>query len=47
MVQLVTNKDKLLVQQPITTPVPTTIHVITNLPTYVPKGYAHQPLDGG
>jgi hypothetical protein len=25
----------------------TTIHVTTSLPTYVPRGFDHQPLDGG
>jgi len=41
-----TNRDKQLVQQPITILVPTTIHVITSLPTYIPKGSIHQPQDG-
>jgi hypothetical protein len=27
--------------------VPTTIHVITSLPTYVPKHYDDQPPNGG
>ncbi len=47
MVQPMTSKDKQHVQQPIIAPIPTIIHVITNLPTYVPRGFAHQPLDGG
>ncbi len=47
MVQLVTNKDKQLVQQPTIASVPTIVHVTTNVPTYVPRGFAHQPLDGG
>jgi hypothetical protein len=47
MVQLVTNMDKWHVQQPVTTPIPTTIYITTNLPTYVPRGYAHQPPNGG
>jgi hypothetical protein len=36
-----TNRNKQLVQQPITILVPTTIHVITSLPTYIPKGSIH------
>ncbi len=47
MVQLVISRDIQLVQQPITTPIPTIVHVITSLPSYVPRGFAHQPLDGG
>jgi len=47
MIQLVTNKDRQPIQQLIIALVPTTIQVTTNLPTYVPKGFTHQPLDGG
>ncbi len=46
MVQLMTSKDKQPIQQLVNAPIPTTIQVITNLPTYVPRGSAHQPLDG-
>jgi hypothetical protein len=38
-----TNKDIQHVQQPIIALMPTTIHVTTNLPTYVPKHFDHQP----
>jgi hypothetical protein len=34
MVQLVANRDK----QPVTTPIPTTMQVTTNLPTHIPRG---------
>ncbi len=47
MVQPMTSKDKQHVQQPVITLVPTTIHVITNLPTYVPRHFDHQPPNGG
>jgi hypothetical protein len=47
MVQLVTNKDKQPIQQPVIALILTIIQVTTNLPTYVPKGFTHQPLDGG
>jgi hypothetical protein len=43
VIQLVINKDK----QPVTTSMPTTIQVITNLPTYVPRRSNHQTSDGG
>ncbi len=46
MVQLVANRDRPHVHQPNTTLVPTTIHVNTSLPTYVPRGFVHQPLNG-
>jgi hypothetical protein len=46
MVQPVTSKDEQTIQQLVITPVPTIIHVTTNLPTYVLKGSIHQPLDG-
>jgi hypothetical protein len=36
-----------LIQQLVTTLVPTIIHVNTSLLTYVPKSSAHQALDGG
>jgi len=36
-----------LVINPIIVSVPTTIQIITNLPTHIPKGSNHQPLDGG
>jgi hypothetical protein len=42
-----TNKDKRLVQQLITTLMPIIIQITTNLPTHTPKGSYHQPLDGG
>jgi hypothetical protein len=34
-------------QQLVTTPVLTTVHVTISLPTYILRGFAHQPLDGG
>jgi hypothetical protein len=43
----VTIKDKQLIQQLVTTPMPTIVHVIANLSTYVPKHFDYQPLDGG
>jgi hypothetical protein len=46
MVQPIANMDKQHVQQPITTQVPTIVQVTTNLPTYVPKGFVHQPPNG-
>jgi hypothetical protein len=46
-VQPMTSKDRQLVQKPIIVLVPTTIQVTTSLPAYVPRGSAHQPLDGG
>jgi hypothetical protein len=39
--------DRRLVQQPITTLVPTIVWVNTNFPTYVPRCSTHQPSDGG
>jgi len=47
MVQLVISKDIQLVQQPVIAPIPTIIQVTTSLLSYVPRGSAHQPLDGG
>jgi hypothetical protein len=41
MVQLVTNKDRQPIQQPVIALILTTIQVTTNLPTYVPKGFTH------
>jgi len=41
VVQPMTNKDKQLVQQLVTTSMPTTIHVTTSLPTSVPKCSNH------
>jgi hypothetical protein len=38
--------DKQPIRQPITTQVPTTVQVTTNLPTYVPRGFVHQPPNG-
>jgi hypothetical protein len=46
MVLLVTSKDRQHVQH-VTAPIPITIQGNTLLPTYVPKGSAHQPPDGG
>ncbi len=46
MAQLVVNMDRQPIQQLVITLIPTTIHVITNLPTYIPKGSTHQPPDG-
>jgi hypothetical protein len=46
MVQLMTNKDKQPVQQPVIAPIPTTVKVTTSLPTYVPRGSTHQPPNG-
>jgi len=43
----VTNRDKPHVHQPINALVPTTIHVNTDLPTYVLRGFAHRQPDGG
>jgi hypothetical protein len=42
-----TNKDRQHGQQPITTPIPTIVQIITSLPTYVPRGSIDQPLNGG
>ncbi len=42
-IQLVTSKDRQLVQQLVTTSMPTTIQVTTSLPTYVPICSNHQP----
>ncbi len=53
VVQLVISKDKELVQQQVIAPLLTIVHVITLILTIVqvniclPKGFAHQPLDGG
>jgi hypothetical protein len=47
MVQLVTNKDKQHVQQLVTTLMPTIVQVTISLPTHIPKGYNHQPPNGG
>jgi hypothetical protein len=47
MVQPMTNKDKQFVQQPITTLVSTTVQVTISLPTYVHRGSAHHPPNGG
>ncbi len=47
VVQLVTSKERQLVQQLVIAPIPTIVQVTTNLLTYVPRGSAHQPLDGG
>jgi hypothetical protein len=47
MVQLMISMDKQPIQQPVTTLVPTTIQVTTSLPTHIPRGSNHQPLDGG
>jgi hypothetical protein len=46
VVQLVTNKDRQLVQEPITTLVSTNVQVITSLLTHIPKGSNHQPSNG-
>jgi hypothetical protein len=46
MVQLVTSMDRRHVQL-VTMPLPTIISVNINSPTYVPRGFTHQPLDGG
>ncbi len=46
LVQLVTNKDRQVVQQLITTPVPTIIQIIISLQTYVSRSSTHQPLNG-
>jgi hypothetical protein len=46
VVQPVTNKDRQYVQQKIITAIPTIEHVNTNLPTHVPRGFAHQPPNG-
>ncbi len=37
-----TNKDK----QHVTTLVPTNVHVITSLPTHIPRNFDHQPQNG-
>jgi hypothetical protein len=47
VIQPVTNRDKQLIQQLVTTLVPTTIQVNTSLLIYVPTSFAHRPLDGG
>jgi hypothetical protein len=47
MVQLMTNRDRQHVQQHVTAPVLIIVHGNTNLPTYVPRGFAHQPPEGG
>jgi hypothetical protein len=41
-----TNRDRQLVQQLVIITTPTIIHDNTSLPTYVPKGFVHQPPDG-
>jgi hypothetical protein len=41
MDQLLTNKDKQPIQQPITTSMPTNVHVTTSLPIHIPKGSDH------
>ncbi len=46
MVQIVTNKDKQHVQQPVTALVPTTIYVTISLLTHIPRRFDHQPSDG-
>jgi hypothetical protein len=45
MVQPMTNKDRQHVQQLVNAPFLTTIQVSTKFPTYVPRGFTHQPLD--
>jgi hypothetical protein len=47
VVQLLINMDIQFVHQFIITLVPTIVQVTTGLPNYVPRGSAHQPLDGG
>jgi hypothetical protein len=47
MVQFVTNKDRQLVQKPIIALVPTTVHVTISLTIHIPKGFDHQPSNGG
>jgi hypothetical protein len=47
VIQPLTNRDKQLIQQLVTTLVPTTIQVNTSLLIYVPTSFVHQPLDGG
>jgi hypothetical protein len=46
VVQPLTNRDKQPIQQLVTVLVPTTIQVTTSLPTHIPRGCDHQPLDG-
>jgi hypothetical protein len=41
MVQPVTNRDKQHVQQLIITSMPTTVQIISSLPTHTPRGYDH------
>ncbi len=40
------SKDRQLIQQPVITSMPTTIQVTISLPTHIPIGSNHQPLDG-
>ncbi len=47
MVQPIAGKDIQPIQQLVTTPISTIVHVTTNLPTYVPKSSIHQPPNGG
>jgi len=47
VVQLIASKDRQPIQQLVITLVPTIVQVTTSLPTYVPKGFVHQPLDEG
>jgi hypothetical protein len=47
VVQLVISKDMQHVQYLVTALMPTTIHVTTTLPTYVPRRFDHQPPDEG
>jgi hypothetical protein len=47
MVQPMINKDRQPVQQPIITSMLTIVHVTISLLTHIPKGYDHQPPDGG
>jgi hypothetical protein len=41
------SSDRIHVQQLVIIPTPTTILTNVSSPTYVPKGFDHQPLDEG
>ncbi len=47
VVQIVTSKDRQPNQQHVIASMLTTIEVITSLPTHIPRGFDHQPPNGG